>query len=104
PPKEVFTFPIGFSWHRVNGRLDLPPEFVIQKPRDAWLGFALPLPGKGQRIARQVTRIDQPRKQSIQDHDRLALTGGRQRTSKGTPVRFKSRPFAASFHNPALGG
>ena len=56
-----------------------------------------------ERVAGQIARLHQPRKQRIQDHDRLALTGGRQRAVERAPARIAARMLAASACDPRGG-
>jgi hypothetical protein len=50
---------------------------------------------QGQGVAREVTRVDQPGEERIQNHKRLALAGGGERPRKRPPGGIRAGYFAA---------
>ncbi|SAL07885.1 hypothetical protein AWB81_08379 [Caballeronia arationis] len=98
------TRAIGVARQRSDGVLDFLPEGRLEIAGDARSRVFRALSRERKRVAGQIPRLHQPRKQCVENDDRLALTRGRQGAIERPPPCIVARVLATTAGDPGRGG
>jgi hypothetical protein len=91
----MFLLARGVTGHRVNRGFDGLPEIVLEKARHPGRGLACALARQGQGVAGEVTRVDQPGEERIQNQNACRWLAGESDPANGRPegsARVTLRP------------